>query len=66
MTDVVPGSTLLSTIRTSVPRRLSQPAKTKPVGAAPTMNLRRASRHRRHTGAFTSFEHPGSMSKNSQ
>src|SRR4051794_38468165 len=35
--DVVPGSAALSMIRTPIPRRISQSAKTRPVGPAPTI-----------------------------
>ena len=35
--DVVPGSAVLSTIRTRMPSRVSHSANTKPVGPAPTM-----------------------------
>src|SRR5437762_1185646 len=37
--DVVPGSAALSMIRTGIPWRVSQRAKTRPVGPAPTIRI---------------------------
>src|SRR5947207_12090046 len=40
--DVVPGSGVLSRIRTLTPSRLSHRARTRPVGPAPTIRTRRS------------------------